>query len=115
MIQAILDFFYRSQLAPLLAFGFFGLNCLLVSWLLFRFYRRTLRLAFILALSIMFLFFGLTFVFASLTTAKRSIVDFSYLIPWSQIGWIFTQGALLVVTYFLLRGGMGDYVGDTLG
>lgn len=99
----ILEFIYRSEYAPMLVFGFFGLNCLVAAWLRFLWWQRQQRLPHALAFSIFYLFLGVACTAGSLAISERSLRDFAFLLPIAQVAWLAMQLALLVATFLLYR------------
>lgn len=101
MIEAILDFFYRSDYAPMLVFGVFGLNCLIFAWLRYLWWQRVQRMAHTLAMIVVFVFLGIACISGGLATSGRAVRDFSFLTPIAQVAWILMQIALLAATVLL--------------
>lgn len=103
MIQTILDSIYRSEYAPMLTFGFFGLNCLVAAWYRYLWYRRQQRLPHTLAFSVFFLFLGIACTAGGLAISDRALTNFDWLMPVAQIAWVLMQVALIIATVLLAR------------
>jgi hypothetical protein len=103
MIQVILEFIYQSEYAPMLTFGFFGLNCLVAAWYRYVWYRRQQRLPHTLAFSIFLLLLGVACTAGGLAISDRSLTDFDWLMPVAQVAWLLMQVALIVATALLVK------------
>ena len=101
MIEAILDFVYRSEYSPMLVFGSFGVNCLVFAWLRFLWWQRVQHMGHTLALAVVFLFLGLACTTGSLAIAERPVVDFGWLMPVAQVAWVLMQIAFWIATGLL--------------